>query len=454
MLMEAISIDQQDQQFIDSPVASMQRESWTRQQLEEYQAQALQACRAYAYAHSPFYQRFHHGLMDRPLQELPVLTKAMMIEHFDELVTDRPVRLHEVQQYLAQADTSALFLDRYQVSATSGTTGQPGIFLSDPAERAIVANTFARSLRWEGATPDSRVAVVTTTDSNQLSSQAPVTIKGRQATRLQLSALEPVETLVKSLNEWQPDVLLWYPSIAAVLANEQRQGRLHIAPHLIGCAAETLTKELRQRLEETWQIKIYEAYGTTESGLLAAECSHHQGLHLFEDYSILEVVDQDNRPVAPGEQGDKVLLTVLFRRVQPLIRYEVTDLVRASTIERCPCGRPFALLQSIEGRMPEMLYLPSSSGNEEAISPFVLEFIIDKLPVSGWQVAYEHDELHIFLTGASSLQDEQLLNPLQQALIRRGVIVPAIKIHRVTALTRNAGGKVIRVLSHVPRHIA
>src|SRR5205823_14609830 len=120
MLMEAISVDRQDQQPLDNFSASLQREGWTRQQLEDYQARALRACREYAYAHSPFYQRFHRGLMDRPLQELPVLTKAMMMEHFDDLVTDRTVRLHEAQQYLARADTSKRFLDRYQVMATSG----------------------------------------------------------------------------------------------------------------------------------------------------------------------------------------------------------------------------------------------------------------------------------------------------------------------------------------------
>src|SRR5215472_8641157 len=65
----------------------------TRRQLEDYQARALQACREYAYAHSPSYQHFHWGLTDRPLHELPVLTKAMLLEHFDELITDRAVRL-------------------------------------------------------------------------------------------------------------------------------------------------------------------------------------------------------------------------------------------------------------------------------------------------------------------------------------------------------------------------
>ena len=450
--MEAISVDQQSQQSLDNFSECVQHESWTRQQLEDYQARALRACREYAYAHSPFYQRFHQGLMDRPLQDLPVLTKSMMMEHFDELVTDSAVRLHDVQQYLAHGDRTKRFLDRYMTTGTSGSTGQRGIFLYHPAEGPVMINSFMRAVIWSGIMPESKVALVTTTDPSQLTVQVPIIINGQHVPRLQLSANDPLETLVQRLNEWQPDALMWYPSIASVMVDEQRQGRLHIAPRMIGCAAETLTNETRRRIEETWQTKLFQAYGTTESGILAAECSFHQGLHLFEDFLVVEVVDQDNRPVQPGEQGSKVLLTVLFRRAQPLIRYEVTDLVRTSTIERCSCGRPFALIEAIEGRTPEVLYLLSPTGGEERVNAFLFEFIIDTLPVSGWQVIQEQDGLHIFLTGApEELRDEQLLDPLRQALIKRGVLVPSIEIHRVTALNRNAGGKALRVISHVPR---
>src|SRR5689334_746527 len=99
--MESLSVEQTYAQELDNLSAFEQRESWTRQQVSSYQAQALHACRQYAYAHSPFYQRFHHGLMQRPLQQLPVLTKAMLMEQFDDLVTDRAIHLSEVQQYLA-----------------------------------------------------------------------------------------------------------------------------------------------------------------------------------------------------------------------------------------------------------------------------------------------------------------------------------------------------------------
>jgi putative adenylate-forming enzyme len=445
--MDTLAVDQQDQQSLDDFSAYLPRESWRRQQLDDYQARALRACRDYAYTYSPFYQRFHHGLFDRPLQELPVLTKAMMMEHFDELVTDRDIRFRDVQQYLTGGDLSTRFLDRYQVTATSGSTGQPGIYLYNRAEGAVRAKSFLRSSSWGGVTLKSRVAAVT--------SVVPILLDGQRMTGLHLAAADPLETLVERLNEWQPDVLLGYSSITSVLANEQRAGRLQIAPRSIFCAADTLTSDMRRRIEETWQTRLFRAYGTSEGGVLASECSFHQGMHLFEDFSIVEVVDQHNRPVPPGEQGDKVLVTVLFRRTQPLIRCEVSDLVRTSTIERCPCGRPFILIDALQGRTIEVLYLQSPTGKEEAVSPYLFESTFNVMPVGGWQVVHEPHGLDIFLIGASAeLRDEQLLDALRQMLTTRGVIVPPISIRRVQALTKNASGKTLTVISRVPRRTA
>src|SRR5512135_3004477 len=118
-------------------------EGWTREQLQAYQAKALRDQRNYAYAHSPFYQRFHKGLADRPLHELPVLTKAMMMEHFDELVTDRAIHLEEVRAHAASNHDGNPFLDRFWVSATSGSSGHPGFLLFDESEWLMILASFA-----------------------------------------------------------------------------------------------------------------------------------------------------------------------------------------------------------------------------------------------------------------------------------------------------------------------
>jgi phenylacetate-CoA ligase len=88
------------------------RDRWALSRLEVYRADALRYLRQHTYAHSPFYQKCDQGLTDRPLQELPVLTKAIMMEHFDDLMTDRAIRLEAVRTYLANFKEGQRFLDR------------------------------------------------------------------------------------------------------------------------------------------------------------------------------------------------------------------------------------------------------------------------------------------------------------------------------------------------------
>src|SRR5512134_2400450 len=125
-------------------------ERWNRQQLEAHQAKALKALRQYAYERSPFYQKFHKGLTGRPLHELPVLTKAMMMEHFDEFVTDRTLHLEEVRAFAKQGEAGQRYKNRYWVNATSGSSGHPRFFLFDEAEWTEVLASFAREQEWSG----------------------------------------------------------------------------------------------------------------------------------------------------------------------------------------------------------------------------------------------------------------------------------------------------------------
>jgi phenylacetate-coenzyme A ligase PaaK-like adenylate-forming protein len=250
-------------------------------------------------------------------------------------------------------------------------------------------------------------------------------------------------------------MLAGYASILRILAEEQQQGQLHIMPRFVFSASETLTDEMRRRMEHAWHTRLFNIYAATESGVLAAECQYHSGLHLFEDLVIVEVVDEHNRPVPPGVYGEKVLLTVLFSRTHPLIRYEVSDRVSRSRMEQCPCGRPFALLDGIQGRTPEVLHFPARTGGEVAVIPHVFHRVMDTVPVSGWQVVQERDRLQVLLSGAQAgLNEETLLQALRQALIEQGAIVPPIHIQRAVAVPRNASGKASLIVSHVARSSA
>ncbi|MBI3287035.1 MAG: phenylacetate--CoA ligase family protein [Chloroflexi bacterium] len=429
-----------------------QHDRWTHQQLKAHQASSLRRLREHAYAHSPFYQRFHKGLTDRPLNELPVLTKAMLMEHFDELVTNPAIRLEEVETHLANLRGDERFLRRYWVNATSGSTGQRGLFLFNRSEWTAILASFARGHEWAGAeislTHRMKMASVASTSPWHMSARAGATLQSWWMPALRLDASEPVEAIVRRLNAWQPEMLVAYASMARILADEQLSGRLRIAPHLVFTSSEVLTDETRRRVEQVWGKKLFNQYGATEGGDLAAECERHRGLHLFEDLVLPEVVDRDNRPVPPGVYGDKLLVTVLFSRTQPLIRYELSDSVRLAAAP-CPFGRPFALIDDIQGRVEDVFHFPAAAGGEVAVHPNVFHRIMDKVPASGWQVVQERDGLTILLSGVrDGFVEETLADAFRQGLAAQGAIVPAIKVQRVVSIPRGAAGKAPLIRSY------
>jgi phenylacetate-coenzyme A ligase PaaK-like adenylate-forming protein len=154
--------------------------------------------------------------------------------------------------------------------------------------------------------------------------------------------------------------------------------------------------------------------------------------------------------VPPGQVGERLLVTVFDRRTQPLIRYEISDMVRPID-GACECGRPFRLIEGIEGRIEDVLHFPAHNGSagDIPIHPNVFHDLLETVPATGWQVQQEHDGVSVRLTG---LRDHALCASLsasiQQALASRGAFVPAVRITLVEALERGRTGKAPLILAN------
>ncbi|MFN8373457.1 MAG: phenylacetate--CoA ligase family protein [Anaerolineae bacterium] len=316
---------------------------WTPEKLAQHQAHALAKLRLHAYTHSPFYRRFHEDGYESPLHDLPVLTKKMLMANFDEVVTDPRIHLDSVKAHVANASADALYLGRYWVNATSGSTGNPGLFLFNHREWAAVLLSFIRGYEWAGIIVNllhrRKVALVASRNVSHMSAQVGFTLESPWASTTHISAMEPLTSIVERLNEAQPEILVAYASMARLLAVEQLEKRLSITPKVIFASAEVVTEETRRMVNSAWGDCLYNEYAATETAGIAAECQQHH-MHLFEDSVIVENVDEHYQPVPAGVYGAKLLVTVLFNDTQPLIRYELSDSVRLSD-EICTCGRPF-----------------------------------------------------------------------------------------------------------------
>lgn len=424
---------------------------WSRETLLEHQARSLVELRQFAAAKSPFYRELHAGFEDAPLGALPVVTKAMIMERFDDVVTDRQVRLTDVEAYLDHAAATDTFRGRYRVAATGGTTGRRGVFLADPTEWRTILASYSRAYDWAGVaaglTNRLRMAVVSSRNPSHQSAIVGATVASRFVPTLRLDATEPLEDLVRELNAFRPDALVGYASILRLLAEEQHAGRLAITPRGVMSASEVLTDETRARLRSAFGVEPTNVYGATETAGIASECRHGR-LHRYEDLVIAEIVDADNRPVAPGEFGAKLLVTVLFSRTQPLIRYEMSDRVKA-LVGGCADGLPFALIGGVEGRQEEVLTLAGLT-----VHPNVFHRALERVDVAGWQVIDEGGRLRVLLARpAPGVDPVAVERSVMSALGAVGVRGVAIEVESVEAIPQTALGKA-PLVRHAGREFA
>jgi putative adenylate-forming enzyme len=356
--------------------------------LAQRQQQHLAELLRSAQACSPWYARQLPADAARlPLTALPVQRRAELMRHFNEWVCDRQVRRKELDAFIADPSRMAQpYLGRYTVWESSGTSGEPGIFLQDAASMAVYDSL--ESLRHGGASPwawpmplglGERVAFVGATDGHFASCVSVQRLRQRHGwmtSNLEVfSILQPVEALVRALNAWRPSIIATYPTAAALLAEQAQTGALRIAPREIWTGGETLEPALRRHVQQVFDCRMRNSYGASEFLAMGWECNHG-AMHLNSDWVILEPVDDDYRPVPPGQASTRVLLTNLANKVQPLIRYELEDQL---TVEphRCACGSALPVIH-VEGRGDDLLRMDARAGGTVLLLPLALSTVMEE----------------------------------------------------------------------------
>lgn len=421
-----------------------QRERWAPGAVATHRARALAELRAHATERSRFYKRLHRGLEGAPLEALPIVTKAALMEHFDDVVTDRRLRLADLEAYLAGGDEEP-FRSMYWVAATSGSSGSRAVVPSNFDEWSAIVASYARANEWagirSGLTRRITIAVVSSTTASHQSSRVAQSLRSPFVATHRFDAGRAIEETVAALDALRPDVLVAYASMLRILAEEQLHGRLQIRPKAVNCSSEVLTPHSRALAAGAWGAQPFEVYAATETGGIAAECAEHRGMHLFEDLVITESVDRAGRPVADGVTGDRLVVSVLSSRTLPLIRYEISDRVRISSA-RCPCGRPFRLVECVEGRSGDVLDLPGASGARVSVHSSVLHRALDGLAAVEWQVRQDGDRIAVLVAGPRSTLDGSLVASAVRAALRGAGAEPvAVDVMIVGSIPTGPAGK-------------
>ncbi|MBQ0124255.1 MAG: phenylacetate--CoA ligase [Bacteroidales bacterium] len=325
-------------------------ETMTRPQLQKLQLERLQNTVRHC-MNSPFYKkRFEeNGLTPDSikslddLKKIPFTTKQDLRDTYPfgmaSVPLDKCVRLH----------------------SSSGTTGKPTVILHTQRDLDQWANAVARCLWMVGLRPD---------DVFQNSSGYGMFTGGLGfqygAEKLGMLTVPAAagNTLrqLKFIKDFGTTALHAIPSYAARLFEVmQEQGvdpRRDTKLKTLVIGAEPHSEETRRRIEDMLGVKAYNSFGMSEmcGPGVAFECPEQNGLHIWEDYYIVEIVDPETlEPVPDGEVGEMVLTTI-NREAMPLLRYRTRDLTRILPGE-CPCGRHHMRLDRMQGRSDDMIIL-------------------------------------------------------------------------------------------------
>ncbi len=341
-------------------------ETLTPEKLRDLQLQRLQATVARA-SQSPFYrERLREaGLQPQDIRSLedvrrlPFTTKDDLRARgpdFLTVPTERLVRLH----------------------ASSGTTGQATVIYYTRADIEAWAELVARSMYMTGVRPGDvfqnmmGYGLFTGGLGFHYGGErlGCLTIPaGAGNSRRQVQLMQQFRTTVLHII---PSYALYLLNVFAEMGVDPRDLPLRIA--FIG--AEPHTEDMRRRIEAAYGLKAYNSYGLSEMNGpgVAFECPEQNGMHVWEDAFLLEVVDPNTlEPLPPGVVGELVF-TNLTREGMPLIRYRTRDLASYEDTP-CPCGRAMRRISRIQGRTDDMIIIKGVN-----IFPMQIEKVLMALP--------------------------------------------------------------------------
>lgn len=416
----------------------------TREQISALQLERLQATVRHC-MNSPFYkQRFEEiGLKPEDIKSLddirkiPFTTKADLRDTYPFGMASVPLR------------------ECTRLHSSSGTTGTPTVILHTKKDLEEWANQVARNLWMVGLRPD---------DIFQNSSGYGMFTGGLGfqygAERMGMLTIPAAAgnslRQIKFITDFGTTALHAVPSYVTRLYEVMQSAgvdpRKDTKLKVLAIGAEPHSEEQRRRIEEMMGVKAYNSFGMSEmcGPGVGFECQEQNGLHFWEDYYIVEIVDPETlEPVADGEIGELVL-TSLCREAMPLLRYRTRDLTRVLG-RTCPCGRNHVRIDRMRGRSDDMMVLRGVN-----IFPIQIEKILMTFPelANNYLITLTTDADNDNMTVEVELEElftddfrrlQELTNRIQRALKDEILLTPHVKLLPKGTLPVSEG-KAVRVV--------
>ncbi|OGF52222.1 MAG: phenylacetate--CoA ligase, partial [Candidatus Firestonebacteria bacterium GWA2_43_8] len=326
-------------------------ETMKREKLEKLQLKRLKETAALVYNKVPYYKKLFKakGITPGHIKTLDDISKLPFTTR-EDLQKNYPDKLLTIHHH-----------DTMRLHTSSGTTGKPKAVFFTRKDIDVAANNIARCLTMTGVT---KADVLQNMMSYGLFTGGLMMHYGAEKVGALVipSAIGNTERQLLLMEDFKTTSIHLTPSYALYLSDIfEKKGpafrkKLKLKRAYMG--AEPYTEETKKKIESILKVKVYNSYGLTEMNGpgVAFECEYQNGMHLWEDSYLMEIVDpKTDRPVPDGETGE-LILTTLTREGMPIIRYRTRD-ITAIMPEKCKCGRTHRRIMRIKGRADDMFIM-------------------------------------------------------------------------------------------------
>ncbi len=343
----------------------------SREQNKKYQQQEFLKLVNYCYHHSPYYrkiiQKFRIDIKNCKVENFPQLSKADLLTHFNEIITDKNVTREKIARFLEKSkDPTELLDNKYIVIHTSGSSGTVSYYIFSQPDFIKGINVATRGT---GVRLRQKLAFVAATHGHFAGVTMSIFAKNFPLLYKDVLLLDinsPFDEIIKKLNFYKPTILSGYGFALRQLAQAQKSGRLKISPKLLQSGGEPLREDDKEYIKNIFNKPIINIYASSEHLYMGIGKDEYEGMYLMEDKLIFELHENYS------------LVTNLYNYTLPLIRYRMNDYL--VPIKDSTHNMPFTKIKNIVGRNETVPFFINDEGMEDFISPHILgEFYVKDL---------------------------------------------------------------------------
>lgn len=428
----------------------IEMEGWSADQLRCWRDVQIRRLLDASVREIPFYRERFSRAPER-LDELPIITKAELSSHFLALMRDDLRAEYEGRRPRARYG--------WLTVTSGGTTGLPTTVIHDADFRDLdrAARAYAQYLcGFPIGTPHFRLwGSMEDLRRSKRSLQQRVMAALNRETLLNAFRMEDdrIRAYLTMMNRSRIRHMIAYVDAADHLARFAEREGIAMRPLVsIMTTGGTLTDDTRERLRRVFGARVHNKYGSRDAGELACECEAG-GLHVFAANAHIEILDEKDAPCPPGVVG-RVIVTCLSNAAFPILRFDIED--RAAWVDRpCSCGRPFPLLERLEGRATD--FLPSATGG--FVSPVFIRHVIGvvhgKQSLRRFQLESQGNAQYILRLQPESGVPRAAIEAFREPLLRdlRAVLGETAQIHWeiLDDIPESASGKFRYIINRAPR---